>query len=181
MISAALSSTITLRGADRTRTGDPIHSGCTRTISLAKLLSLPVQEKRTRTYIYFVREEDGPIKIGHTGNPRMRLNAMQVGNPRPLYMLSYVDAPKEIERRLHDFFLPFRITGEWYEPTDVIFDAIEMCEEKFGEAHRHECEQCARQRRFALAGRELPEQYNQPHTCGIWARSEDMSAREASH
>lgn len=72
-----------------------------------------------RTSVYLIT--DGQyVKIGKTsGNPIVRLKALQTGNPRPLRLLAVCMNPTldafVIERYLHEEFKQYHVNGEWYD------------------------------------------------------------------
>ena len=79
-------------------------------------------------HVYFVRDESGPIKIGHyTGELsvfRARLTSMQTGNARKLTCLATLAGTKSDEGALHRKFRQYRIRGEWFEPALGLLDYI---------------------------------------------------------
>lgn len=85
--------------------------------------------------LYFIQAgDDGPIKIGHSANPRERLAMLQVGNPRELVLLAEIDysagnlgerTAAYQEELFHRTFRIARIRGEWFEPHPTILWAIE--------------------------------------------------------
>lgn len=71
--------------------------------------------------VYFIqRGEAGPIKIGHSGNPKARLAALKTASDQPLRMIGVMDGGKEAERELHLRFADARLEGEWFSPTEEI-------------------------------------------------------------
>jgi hypothetical protein len=160
--------------AERTLKASCVHRGSddqsTRVLTAAAALLTPEDTYESRTtYIYFVREVDGPVKIGYAQEPRVRLGTLQVGNPRELYMLSWIEAPREFERVLHQHLAEHRLGGEWYAPVWQVFDAIDEAEAIFGPTHRHDCRPCARESRLLDAGREPDSHVEvERHTCGTW-------------
>lgn len=75
--------------------------------------------------VYFVREENGPVKIGWGAKPRRRMAAMQSGNPRRLHLLAYFPATRSVERDLHERFSDLRLSGEWFQPHPALLDYID--------------------------------------------------------
>ncbi len=120
--------------------------------------------------VYFIAENCGPVKIGHAERPLQRLSTLQVGNARRLFLISYVEAPREIERRLHHRLRDHLISGEWYAPEAEVFAAIESCERVFGDAHRNDCQTCVRTRAVQAAGRDPALVPDEPHSCGWFGR-----------
>lgn len=77
--------------------------------------------------LYFIRATTGEIKIGVAYDPRARLATLQCGNPRPLTLtlaVELADAPR-VERELHALLHEYRLTGEWFEPSEAVLDVIE--------------------------------------------------------
>ena len=70
------------------------------------------------SYVYFVRAgKYGPIKIGKSVNPEMRLAELQTGNLKRLRIIGLIsNASFEVERELHRKFERLLIRGEWYKP-----------------------------------------------------------------
>lgn len=92
----------------------------------------------TGAWVYFISEEDGPIKIGYARRVGDRLRGSQTGNPRPLRLVGAVfvdegkyvmrgDLPtnaKRMEKDLHVRFASLRIRGEWFLPGDELIEYI---------------------------------------------------------
>jgi hypothetical protein len=131
-------------------------------------LAAPYAPDYEHTYVYFIAESCGPIKVGYATRPHERLASIQTGNCRRLFLLSYVEAPREAERRLHERLDAHRISGEWYAPEVEVFDAIDACERVFGASHRLECDQCRREQVAVERGLDIPWG---AHLCGAWGRS----------
>ena len=84
--------------------------------------------KRTH-YMYFIQvENSGPIKIGIAKDVKKRMAGLQTGCPYKLNLLYATKCCKEDETNLHgclrENFPEFVIRGEWYMPTDPIFNTI---------------------------------------------------------
>jgi hypothetical protein len=70
---------------------------------------------RRAPFIYFIQVgDDGPIKIGYSGNPYRRLGQLQTGHPELLRILLMFPGEKEDELWLHQILKNFRIGGEWF-------------------------------------------------------------------
>jgi hypothetical protein len=80
-------------------------------------------------FVYFIGEEDGPLKIGTATNPVKRLRSMQTGNPRRLKIENVILGDRQIESLLHDMWEDFAIRSpyskgkqfdrpgtEWFKP-----------------------------------------------------------------
>lgn len=77
-----------------------------------------LRETGKRTWLYaFQAGDDGPIKIGTTCDPSVRLATLQTGNPYRLHPIACWRDHPEIERALHAEFADVRLEGEWFQPT----------------------------------------------------------------
>lgn len=65
-------------------------------------------------YVYFIRDDDGAIKIGHSISPEVRLGGLQVGSSRPLFLIGSIDGGEQLESELHKKFDHLKIHGEWF-------------------------------------------------------------------
>lgn len=76
----------------------------------------PHQKKRNPERVYFIRAENGPIKIGISGIPAARLQSLQTASPVALaLMASYAsDNARAVEQMLHRRFAHLRLHGEWF-------------------------------------------------------------------
>ncbi len=75
--------------------------------------------------LYFIAADDGPIKIGISGDPAQRLRTLQTGYPHPLRLLAVVVGAAEQEPRYHERFAEHRLAGEWFERHPDILAEIE--------------------------------------------------------
>ena len=74
-------------------------------------------------YTYFVQAgEEGPIKIGSTRNLPVRLRTLCTMSPVPLKLLGVMKG--DAEDRCHLRLGAFRLHGEWFAPSSVVFDFI---------------------------------------------------------
>ncbi|MBI3015043.1 MAG: ORF6N domain-containing protein [Candidatus Tectomicrobia bacterium] len=74
-------------------------------------------------YTYFVQAGDrGPIKIGSTRNLLVRLRTLCAMSPVPLKLLGVMKG--DAEDRCHLRLGAFRLHGEWFAPSSVVFDFI---------------------------------------------------------
>ena len=86
--------------------------------------------RRNKGWIYFVQAgPDGPIKIGWTVDPQMRLAQLQTGSHIRLFILGAIEGSSAGESALQRQWSEYRIRGEWFEPTPEIIE--------FVKAHRH--------------------------------------------
>jgi hypothetical protein len=76
------------------------------------------------TFVYFVRDQSGYIKIGVSNNPERRLAAMQTSHAAPLTLLAVMPGTRFDEAGLHVRFSHLRRTGEWFAPGKELMDYI---------------------------------------------------------
>ena len=80
----------------------------------------PALCKKRKTYVYFVSDLEKYIKIGVAKNVQGRMNELQVGNPKKLYLVEYISFEYQeqayiAEKKLHSMFFRWRACGEWFE------------------------------------------------------------------
>lgn len=82
----------------------------------------------TAGYVYFIqRGNDGPVKIGFSRNPRVRIRKLQEASGDRLRCLCVAPGTFELERRTHLALHHHRIAREWFHPApDVLARAAEM-------------------------------------------------------
>lgn len=81
----------------------------------------------TQRCVYFIQNgDDGAIKIGMTRKLQKRLADLQVNNPIELRILGAIptNKPRDLERDLHRQFQEFRVSGEWFSPSEKLLDFI---------------------------------------------------------
>lgn len=95
-------------------------------------MSLTKEQRVTRStlevdgFVYFIRRGlKGPIKIGHSFNPLLRLSHLQAANPEMLTILGAIYGGQDIERAIHRALARHRIGGEWFRPADEVLQYIE--------------------------------------------------------
>lgn len=65
--------------------------------------------------VYFARiGSDGPVKIGHSRDPRLRMLTLASHVPGPFCLMRTLDGGLDLERRIHRHFVKLRIYGEWF-------------------------------------------------------------------
>jgi hypothetical protein len=66
--------------------------------------------------IYFIRREDGegPVKIGFSSKPWVRLESIDVCSPHPLTIAAAIEGPSRLELRFHNLFRDSHIRREWF-------------------------------------------------------------------
>lgn len=90
-----------------------------------------VVRKGARSGVYFVQSgQDGPIKIGVSGDVEKRMVELCVASPSELRLLAVIDgATDKDERALHVAFSDERLRGEWFEPSERVMDLIKRVNE----------------------------------------------------
>ena len=74
--------------------------------------------------IYFFQAGDA-VKIGYTKlGLEARLAQLQPGNPEPLRVLGWIQAPRSRESEIHDLFKDHRLIGEWFRATPELLTAL---------------------------------------------------------
>jgi len=82
--------------------------------------------KRTNGVLYFVQVEgNGPIKIGITNSPRMRMSTLQGWCPYDLNFICAVRANLMDEAYALEMLAPYQKRGEWFHPHPDVFAFIE--------------------------------------------------------
>lgn len=78
-------------------------------------------DRNIASYVYAIQAGDnGPVKIGHSGDPLQRLAKLQTGNPEPLHLRAVIPGDKPTEDDLHQRFADARLIGEWFGGTDYL-------------------------------------------------------------
>lgn len=67
--------------------------------------------------VYFIRDEDGYIKIGTAGSAESRLAALQTAHRQRLTLLATLPGERTEELALHRRFASAHVRGEWFRPT----------------------------------------------------------------
>ena len=73
------------------------------------------------TYVYFIQQGFGGVKIGVSDDPDARCAQMQTGTSKPLRVIARFPiegraAAFSLERELHVKFAHLRTSGEWFKP-----------------------------------------------------------------
>lgn len=83
-----------------------------------------------RALIYFIQEgDDGPIKVGVSSNPRVRLGRLQIGNPRKLRVRSIYNGLSFEEKQIHKEYAYAHIAGEWFNPVPDLIALADGCDD----------------------------------------------------
>lgn len=77
-------------------------------------------------HVYFIKPVDlaGPIKIGCSFAPHMRLRTFQVWSPFRLEIIGAIPGPFSEEKFLHDCFCEFHSHHEWFHPAPILIESI---------------------------------------------------------
>lgn len=68
--------------------------------------------------VYAIQEGGGgPVKIGWSNDPEIRLAQLQGMNPRGLRLVHRFFVKKAVEKMLHEHFAAHRMSGEWFAVT----------------------------------------------------------------
>lgn len=77
--------------------------------------------------VYFIQAgDDGPIKIGFSGDPAKRLSSLQTANPQPLRLIGVLPGGKDVEATMHSAFSSHRLRGEWFNPDPSILGLLDQ-------------------------------------------------------
>ena len=74
--------------------------------------------------VYFIECNEEFIKIGCAKNIKTRLSGLQVSNPYPLKIIKQIDGGRDVERKLHNYFLSLKVRGEWFKKETDLIDFI---------------------------------------------------------
>lgn len=68
-----------------------------------------------KSHVYFIKETtSNNFKIGFSGCVQQRLKSLQVGNSRPLEIVTMFHGARLEEQFLHNRYRKNKIIGEWY-------------------------------------------------------------------
>lgn len=76
------------------------------------------------SYVYFLTDDHGHVKIGKSNDMTQRLKELQTGNPYKLRILLTIGMNSEteafmLEEELHRKFAKARLEGEWFKAEPV--------------------------------------------------------------
>jgi hypothetical protein len=74
--------------------------------------------------VYFMRRDDGLIKIGYSHYPDVRLSQLQQQNRCKIVLLAKVTGARKKESELHKKFAIDRIEGEWFKESPELMQEI---------------------------------------------------------
>jgi hypothetical protein len=75
-------------------------------------------------FVYFLRRERGPIKIGLSKNPGERRYQIMLDVGERVEILAMIVGSRDKERALHKKFGHLKITKEWFRPDPELLDYI---------------------------------------------------------
>lgn len=86
----------------------------------------PTQQKRThqKSFVYFISDNNGGVKIGKAVNVENRLKGLQTGSSTKLELLAAVPGGYKKERMYQTKFQHLLLHGEWFRLTDEIMSEI---------------------------------------------------------
>lgn len=82
-------------------------------------------------WIYAIKAERGPIKLGISNNPRRRLGDLQQANATTLRGIAAWRALPIEEKWLHEDFADLRMRGEWFRPHPLLTSYLNMRDEVY--------------------------------------------------
>lgn len=78
------------------------------------------------SWVYIVRADNGPLKVGVTTSVRSRVMAFQQSSPNRISLVSVVAAGKFLESRIKHRWRETRMWGEWFRPAQIIESDISL-------------------------------------------------------
>ena len=83
------------------------------------------------SYVYFIKPVGlpGPIKIGHSFEPKARLGSFLAWSPIPLEIIHTMPGTPALERNIHECFVDCHSHREWFHPHPRLLGAVEALKE----------------------------------------------------
>lgn len=79
--------------------------------------------------VYMIRAgENGPVKIGHSHDPEIRLGQLQISHWETLRIIRIFEGGEIEEQYLHDRFIDLHIRGEWHSFSKAMLGDIGLVE-----------------------------------------------------
>lgn len=79
--------------------------------------------------VYMIRAgESGPVKIGHSTEPEMRLSQLQVCHWETLRIIRLFEGGEPEEFLLHERFIDLHIRGEWHSFSRAMMGSVGLVE-----------------------------------------------------
>lgn len=78
------------------------------------------------SYVYFLRPvgAQGPVKIGQSRTPLIRLKTISSWSPVELELAAHTPGARDLEARLHAAFAKDRLHGEWFSASAALSSLI---------------------------------------------------------
>lgn len=67
--------------------------------------------------VYFIAQNN-MVKIGYSKDVKKRIKSLKTASPYPLILLGYIEGDKQKERELHNQFIDYKQSGEWFKLSD---------------------------------------------------------------
>jgi len=83
---------------------------------------------RKESWVYFIKAENGLIKIGTTTHLKERLKQLQRMSPVKLELIIAIEGGVDKEQALHQRFEKCRSHGEWFFPSEELLSYIKELE-----------------------------------------------------
>ncbi len=74
--------------------------------------------------LYIITDGDN-VKIGRANNSYKRVESLQSGNPRQIWLTDVFRDKGHEESKLHKQLKPFRLRGEWFRLTDIVKSVLQ--------------------------------------------------------
>lgn len=79
------------------------------------------------TGLYAVYDEaSDALKIGHAKDPAQRIANLQIGNPKPIFLVARCPGTKELEKCLHGWLGRWSLRGEWFAASPEVLAAVSL-------------------------------------------------------
>lgn len=78
----------------------------------------------TGKHLYFITDGDH-VKIGRANNVHKRVQSLQSGNPKQIWLTDSFDNKGHKESELHNKLKRFRVRGEWFWLSDIVKDILQ--------------------------------------------------------
>jgi hypothetical protein len=89
------------------------------------------KKKIPYTVVYFIRRDDGLIKIGKSFSIKHRLNTLYNSSSFNLSLLLIIATiDHRLESNLHKKFKDIRVSGEWFSPGKELLNFIDRLKQK---------------------------------------------------
>ena len=88
---------------------------------------------KTIGYVYAISDQsNNRIKIGFSKNPKKRLKQLSTGAADKLYLLTYFNDDRKLEKSIHKQFKKVRYNGEWLFATKELIEYLnQMSNDKY--------------------------------------------------